>query len=148
MPAAITAGGAGNAPPTCSAQAEAAARWARQAGAGTAYVVSDGSSYSDGLAAQFTNAAKKLGLAVIGSGRVSSGNVGDVSDVARQIAASRPDAVFYGDAHGAGALRSVTALISLVQAFATAVAGELLLENPESLGTQEDILTAFDPYRH
>jgi branched-chain amino acid transport system substrate-binding protein len=77
--------------PPDSAQGTAAAQWSARLGAKSAHVVSDGSTYSDGLAKQFTKDAKRLGLEITGESKFDA----DADKVAAEVAASGADAVFY-----------------------------------------------------
>jgi branched-chain amino acid transport system substrate-binding protein len=94
--------------PPDSKQAVAAALWAARLGATSAFVLSDGSTYSDGLAAQFKQAAGQATLKVAGTGLWA----GDGSALAAQVAASRADALFYAPSTVGQAVRVAAALKS------------------------------------
>lgn len=69
------------------------------------------------------------------------------TDTAASPLAGLADAVFLADMAGAGLLRSVTALTSLVQALATAVAVERGEAASAALRQQETLLTEFATYQ-
>ncbi|MBP2474620.1 DNA-binding MurR/RpiR family transcriptional regulator [Crossiella equi] len=69
-----------------------------------------------------------------------------LTDTAASPLVGLADAVFLADMAGAGLLRSVTALVSLAQAMATAVAVERAEEAPAALRQQEELLTEFSTY--
>lgn len=75
-----------------SAQAEAAAQWASDMGARRFVVVSDGSSYSAGLAEHFRTAARSKGILTSATVEVSMTNV---VELMAQITRQSPDALFY-----------------------------------------------------
>ena len=72
-------------------EADAAALLLVQSGGKSAFVLSDGSSYSNGLARQFTAAAQKHSLKIVGTITESPSSESSTSE----IALAHPDAVFY-----------------------------------------------------
>ena len=95
--------------PPDSAQGTAAAQWATRLGAKSAYVISDGSTYSDGLAKQFTLAAGSLGIGVSGRGLYQT----DPGNIARQVSASGADSAFYAPSTVGQAVKVAKALRDL-----------------------------------
>ena len=81
--------------PADDVQASAAARWTRQLGARTVFVVGDKSLEGDGLAELYLMAAKDSGLRVVGQERMDPRDE-DYRDFAREVARTRPDAVYFG----------------------------------------------------
>jgi branched-chain amino acid transport system substrate-binding protein len=76
-------------------QAAAAALFARSKGWNKIYVLNDGSAYGEGIAASFANAAKALGISILGNDAwyVAASNY---QAVFQHIQGADPDAVFIG----------------------------------------------------
>lgn len=75
-------------------QGPAGARWARELGFTSVFVVDDGESYGIGIARLFQAAAIEQDIHV--AGRMSISSQSDFEDAARTIAASDADLVYYG----------------------------------------------------
>ena len=108
--------------PPDSRQAEAAAQWADSTGARTVFVLRDGSSYSNGLAARFMRAARALGMQIAGEAQADATSA---ADVAGQVGEAAPDAVFYAPGTTGNAVAMARALARLpdrIEVFSTDVA--------------------------
>jgi branched-chain amino acid transport system substrate-binding protein len=81
--------------PADDVQASAAARWTRQLGARTVFVLGDKSLEGDGLAQLYLSAARDAGLRIVGQDRMDPRDK-DYADLARDVARARPDAVYFG----------------------------------------------------
>jgi branched-chain amino acid transport system substrate-binding protein len=81
--------------PADDVQASAAARWTRQLGARTVFVLGDRSLEGDGLAELYVAAARDAGLRVVGQERMDPRDK-DYEDLARDVTRVRPDAVYFG----------------------------------------------------
>lgn len=93
--------------PQDGAQAQAAAAWAAQLGATTAYVVHDESTYSAGLARSFADAASGYGLRIAGEATFA---VVESNSLAGAIEAAGADLLFYAPSSVAQALALMSAL--------------------------------------
>jgi DNA-binding MurR/RpiR family transcriptional regulator len=69
-----------------------------------------------------------------------------ITDNAASPLVSHADLVFYVDVAGVSILRSVTAMVSLVQALVSGVATELGADTRAALLLEEELLAAFDVY--
>lgn len=74
--------------------ADGAARWSKELGAKSVYILHDESYYGRGLAQQFENKARELNLKGLGSKVVDPDRSG--GDLAAAVAQRKPDLVFYG----------------------------------------------------
>lgn len=81
--------------PTDEFQAPAAARWAYSLGFRRVYILDDGEAYGKGLADLFEETAYELGLEVLGHVTVDK-LANDYQGVLEQVAATRPDLVYFG----------------------------------------------------
>ena len=81
--------------PADDVEASAAAAWADQLEARSVYVLGDRSAEGDGLAELFRASASKRGVRVVGEQRMDP-RASDYRDLAREIARTNPDAVFFG----------------------------------------------------
>jgi ABC-type branched-subunit amino acid transport system substrate-binding protein len=93
--------------PDDSKQAVAAAMWAKQEGVRIATVLSDSTSYSDGLAHAFAEAAVTQAISIAGILALSEASAGVV---AAQLAKERSDAVFFAPSNVGSAARLAHAL--------------------------------------
>lgn len=85
--------------PTDEIQGAAAARWARELGLKSAYVISDGDVYGNGLVLAFIESAKKLGIEIKnldGSYDVIDPFTSDFGDLIATIDRLEPNLVFVG----------------------------------------------------
>jgi branched-chain amino acid transport system substrate-binding protein len=87
-------------------QAIAAAAWAHELGIESVYVLHDTEPYGRGVAEPFAAACTRRGLAVLGGPEGITPKSGDFSVLARRVAATAADAVYYGGIiqNGAGQL--------------------------------------------
>ena len=91
--------------PADDVQASAAARWARQLGARTVFVVGDKTLEGDGLVGAVPDRRPRTaGLRVVGQERMDP-RAEDYRDLAREVRAARPDAVYFGGGAESNALR-------------------------------------------
>jgi branched-chain amino acid transport system substrate-binding protein len=81
--------------PADDVEASAAAAWTDQLGSRSVYVLGDRSQEGDGLAELFRVSADGRGVRVVGEQRMDP-RASDYRDLAREIARSRPDAIFFG----------------------------------------------------
>jgi branched-chain amino acid transport system substrate-binding protein len=81
--------------PADDVEASAAAAWTDELGARTVFVLGDRSAEGDGLAELFRVAAGERGVRVVGELRMDP-RASDYRDLAREIAQTGPDAVFFG----------------------------------------------------
>jgi branched-chain amino acid transport system substrate-binding protein len=81
--------------PADDVQASAAARWTRRLGARTVFVLGDKSLEGDGLAEMYRAAAGRSGLRVAGQERMDPRDE-DYADLTRELARTRPDAIYFG----------------------------------------------------
>ncbi|HZO59768.1 MAG TPA: branched-chain amino acid ABC transporter substrate-binding protein [Solirubrobacterales bacterium] len=81
--------------PADDVQASAAARWTRQLGARTVFVLGDKSLEGDGLAELYLTAARDAGLRVVGQERMDPRDE-DYVELARDVTRARPDAIYFG----------------------------------------------------
>lgn len=72
-------------------------------GVRSAYVVSDRTLYGEELVAGFTQRFEVKGGTIMGTSGIPSGNASFIADLAARIAATNPEAVFYGGYTGSGA---------------------------------------------
>lgn len=72
-----------------------AAQWVSQLGVETVYIVDDGEAYGQGVADAFEQNASTYGLIVLGHDSID-GQATSYTTLARQIAATQPDLIFYG----------------------------------------------------
>ena len=90
--------------PADDVQASAAARWTRRLGARDVFVLGDRSLEGDGLAELYVTAAQREGLRVVGQERMDPRDE-DYRDLARAVARTRPDAVYFGGGANSNAVR-------------------------------------------
>jgi branched-chain amino acid transport system substrate-binding protein len=81
--------------PTDEYQAQAAARWAESLGFRTVFILDDGEAYGKGLAELFEETAYELELEVLGHVTIDK-MADDYRDVLEQVAAKKPDLVYFG----------------------------------------------------
>lgn len=93
--------------PSDAWQAEVAARRAGELGARKAFVLRDGSTYSDGLARRFALAARSHGLEVVGEADITHTRG---TELAGQVRQSRADVVFYAPSTTGNAVMAARAL--------------------------------------
>jgi branched-chain amino acid transport system substrate-binding protein len=87
-------------------QAIAAAAWAQELGIESVYVLHDTEPYGRGVAEPFAAACARRGVAVLGGPEGIAAKASEFSSLARRVAATAADAVFYGGIiqNGAGQL--------------------------------------------
>ena len=81
--------------PADDVQASAAARWTHSLGARRVFVIGDKSLEGDGLAELYRTAAAGAGLQVVGQDRMDPRDK-DYADFVRDVARTKPDAVYFG----------------------------------------------------
>lgn len=81
--------------PADDVQGEVDARWAKELGAKTAYILNDQQLYGQGVAARFEQVAKELGIQILGNEGIDT-KASDYSAQATKIAAANPDIFFFG----------------------------------------------------
>jgi branched-chain amino acid transport system substrate-binding protein len=85
-------------------QASAAAGWTRSLGARRVFLVGDKSLEGDGLVELYRAVAPEVGLTVVGADRMDP-RADEYEDLARDVARTRPDAIYFGGAEASNALR-------------------------------------------
>ena len=90
--------------PADDVQASAAAGWTRSLGARTVFLLGDKSLEGDGLVELYNSVTSEVGLRVVGSDRMDP-RADDYRDLARKIADTHPDAIYFGGGEGSNALR-------------------------------------------
>jgi branched-chain amino acid transport system substrate-binding protein len=90
--------------PADDVQASAAAGWTRRLGAARVYVLGDKSVEGDGRALQYRLAAGRAGLNVVGDDRMDP-RAKEYRDLAEDIRAKAPDAVYFGGAAESNAVQ-------------------------------------------
>jgi branched-chain amino acid transport system substrate-binding protein len=91
------------APPTLTEGAVDAAFTFQALGVRSAFVVSERTSYGEEMAAGFTQRFVVKGGTIVGAGEIPNGNASVIPDLAARIAATNPEAVFYGGYTESGA---------------------------------------------
>jgi branched-chain amino acid transport system substrate-binding protein len=90
--------------PADDVQASAAAGWTRSLGARRVFLVGDKSLEGDGLVELYRAVAPEVGLTVVGADRMDP-RADEYEDLARDVARTRPDAIYFGGAEASNALR-------------------------------------------
>jgi branched-chain amino acid transport system substrate-binding protein len=90
--------------PADDVQASAAAGWTRSLGARRVFLLGDKSLEGDGLVELYRSVAPAVGLNVVGTDRMDPRS-DEYRDLAREIADTRPDAVYFGGGESSNALR-------------------------------------------
>ena len=90
--------------PADDVQASAAAGWTRSLGARTVFLIGDKSLEGDGLVELYRAVAPEVGLRVVGSDRMDPLS-DEYRDLAREVARTRPDAIYFGGGAESNALR-------------------------------------------
>lgn len=82
--------------PADDLQGAAAAAYAKEIGVGSVYVLDDTDLYGHGIAVIFAQAARDLGLEVLGGPEGIDVRQNDYSNLARKIMGTQPDLVYFG----------------------------------------------------
>ena len=85
--------------PADDVQASAAAGWTRSLGARRVFVLGDKSLEGDGIVELYRAVAPEVGLRIVGADRMDP-RADDYRDLAREVAETRPDAVYFGGEAG------------------------------------------------
>jgi branched-chain amino acid transport system substrate-binding protein len=83
--------------PADDVQASAAAGWTRSLGARTVFLLGDKSLEGDGLVELYRSVAPEVGVRIVGTDRMDP-RADDYRDLAKDIARTRPDAIYFGGA--------------------------------------------------
>ena len=105
--------------PADDVQASAAAGWTRSLGARRVFLLGDKSLEGDGIVELYRAVAPDVGIRIVGADRMDP-RADDYRDLARKVAETRPDAVYFGGGEEGNALR-------LWRDLAAAVPGALLI---------------------
>ncbi|MGH2979746.1 MAG: branched-chain amino acid ABC transporter substrate-binding protein [Solirubrobacterales bacterium] len=90
--------------PADDVQASAAAGWTRSLGARRVFLLGDKSLEGDGLVELYRAVAPEVGLRIVGADRMDPRS-DEYRDLARDVARTRPDAIYFGGAETSNALR-------------------------------------------
>jgi branched-chain amino acid transport system substrate-binding protein len=90
--------------PADDVQASAAAGWTRSLGARRVFLLGDKSLEGDGLVELYRAVAPEVGLEIVGADRMDPRSE-EYEDLARDVARTRPDAIYFGGAEASNALR-------------------------------------------
>jgi branched-chain amino acid transport system substrate-binding protein len=90
--------------PADDVQASAAAGWTRSLGARTVFLLGDKSLEGDGLVELYRSVAREVGVRVVGTDRMDP-RADEYQELARDIARTRPDAIYFGGGEPSNALR-------------------------------------------
>jgi branched-chain amino acid transport system substrate-binding protein len=90
--------------PADDVQASAAAGWTRSLGARTVFLLGDKTLEGDGLVELYRAVASEVGVRIVGEDRMDP-RADEYRDLARDIARTRPDAVYFGGGEDSNALR-------------------------------------------
>jgi branched-chain amino acid transport system substrate-binding protein len=82
--------------PADDLQGAAGAAWAKQLGASKVYVLHDGQPYGSAVAGLFAEAARKIGLEIIGGPEIVDPRARDLTGIAAKVRDAGPDLVYYG----------------------------------------------------
>ena len=90
--------------PADDVQASAAAGWTRSLGARSVFLIGDKSLEGDGLVELYRAVASEVGVRVVGTDRMDP-RADEYRELARDVARTKPDAVYFGGGEASNALR-------------------------------------------
>lgn len=89
--------------PASDVQASAAARWAKRLGAKRVYLLGDKSPEGNGLIEQFRAQASRIGLVIVDQ-KTMDPRAADYTELAKEIADTNPDTLYFGSGANSNAL--------------------------------------------